>query len=101
MLNTRMTRAAVYRSEAPTRPSEMLPGIARFVAIADWKAWTRPEPITVAGTGPLPSRFSMSCVAWFMIAALMRAGDHVGWISRSRVATPETCGVAIEVPSHV
>ncbi len=85
-------------SVTPCRPYDRLPGTASDSASADSYAWTRPEPITVAGTGPVPSLFNSSWVAWFMISALIRAGDQVGCNCRSSVATPETCGAAIEVP---
>ena len=39
-------------------------------------------------------------VAWFISAALICAGDHFGWSSRSRIAAPDTCGAAIEVPER-
>lgn len=36
-----------------------------------------------------------------MIAAVTVAGDAPGFVSKNRAATPETCGVAIEVPEIV
>ena len=55
----------------------------------------------MAGTGLEPSRFRSDWVAWFMIKALILAGGQLGWSWRRRVATPDTCGVAIEVPENV
>src|ERR1700704_6608244 len=42
-----------------------------------------------------------SALAVFMIAALTRVGDQVGWACTTRAATPVVCGAAIEVPLRV
>ena len=40
----------------------------------------------------------MPRLAWFIRTPLICAGVQLGWSCRSNVATPETCGAAIEVP---
>src|SRR5918999_2507220 len=85
---------------ASSRPNDRLPGTATDEARADCHACTRPAPMSVAGTGSLRSLFFMARVAWFMFSALMRGGDQFGWIWRSSVATPDTCGADMDVPDR-
>ncbi len=87
-------------SDTPRRPYEMLPGTASDSASADSYAWTRPEPNTVAATGD-PSSSVTSCVAWFMISALILAGRSPDGARSRSAATPDTCGAAIDVPEIV
>ena len=82
------------------KPKDRLPGEAIESAVADSKACTRPAPMAVAGGGAVLSAFFMSISAWFIITALISAGLQVGCSCRSSVATPETCGAAIDVPEN-
>ena len=83
------------------RPNDTLPGSARVWVLAEANASMRPEPMTVADTGPEPSLLRIFWTPWFMIAALTSAGDQPGCSATSNAATPATCGEAIDVPSKL
>ncbi|KAH0465723.1 hypothetical protein IEQ34_005826 [Dendrobium chrysotoxum] len=63
-----------------------------------------PEPVakTLAFFPSYPSKigFPFWSVIYVvvMIAEIIAATDHVGWLFLSRAARPATCGVAIEQP---
>ena len=93
-------RMAVQAVGVGANANDRLPGHATEVARADWNASTRPDPITVAGTGWISVLSFMFRFAWFISTALIWAGLQFGCSWRSRTATPETCGAAIEVPDR-
>ena len=68
---TRKLRTADRRLGVGASPNDRLPGHATDFAWADWKASTRPDPITVAGTRPDRVLLFRLRLAWFISTALI------------------------------
>jgi len=98
---------AVMGPEASSAPNETLtiPGSsasnATACAVAAAATSTRPAPVRPVPTyGGVAFAYTVtSSAAVFIASALSSSAVHVGWSCFSSAITPETCGVAIEVPS--